>query len=172
MARSVTLVSVEYSELGQNLRATWKYISDLLKMWLVFQIGTIIFVLICMKLHEELKLVPEQFSKYLVALCVFTLLAFILSVCAGAQNARLFGSVQAFVVRAKHLEFEEGFFSSSPNAAHHQPISQYEYMRQALYHPDNWNLSKLLSWIYYLTASIWFVFSLYILWPIIKPFLP
>lgn len=171
MARSVTLVSIEYSELGQNLRATWKYISDLLKMWLIYQIGTIVFVLACMKLHEDLGLQADQFSKYIVALCVFTLLAIILCLGAAGQNSRLFGSVEAFVLRANYLEASEGFIDLDPSAPK-VPLSQYGYMRQELYQPDKWNLSKVLSGIYAFTAVVWVVFALYVLWPRLSPFWP
>lgn len=151
--RRITEVMVEYSELGQNLRATWKYISDLLKMWIAFQIGAIIFVLACMHFHQQYVSADSPFTKFFAALCIFSVLSAILSFGAAQQNTRLFGSAEAFVARADFLETSEEFTKGDD-----EPLSQYAFMRDELYQFDRTNLSKVLSLIYNATGFIWAIF--------------
>lgn len=161
--RNLHLVSVEYSELGENIRATWRYISDLIKMWIAYQVGAILIVLVCTHLYE--RQIGEPL-KFLIVVWIFSILSVLFSFGAAKQNSRLFTSAESFVVRGNFIEEEFGFLDTSDKTTR-SPSSQYAYMRNELYQFDRLNLSKILSFIYCTIGIFWLVFaigySLYIL---------
>ena len=151
MTASITLISVEYSELSSNIRTTWQYISSLLVLWVVFQVFILIITLALMYLLDE-KLVLLSKDKIFYSQVIFAVLAFALSVGAAMQNSRLFNSAKHFINRAKLIEQHKSFLFFEEGGVY----PQYTYMSRNLYGGEpRTNLHAALTVLYTVVAFGW-----------------
>lgn len=159
--RAITSIAVEYTELGQNLRATWSYISDLLKMWITFEIGSTVLVLFCTHLNNAGSFNEGEAQKFFIATILFSILSVVLSAGAGMQNSRLVGSASAFVKRAAFLETlnKLGTKNADGRTDIELPPSQYIFMEKELrYSGAKTDLVGKLSLMYYTVSAMWVLF--------------
>lgn len=163
--RSIQKITTEYIELGNNLRETWKYISDLLKAWIVIEMFSLLVVLIGFHFHDIAMQSDSSSVKIAFLFIAFSVLSLIFCFGAAAQNSRLFGSAKAFVERAAYLENsgQGKSYMGIEEASDQVPSSQYVFMNKELYYGRKLNLHNKLTILYAFSGFLWISFIVYVL---------
>lgn len=176
---SENYIDMEYRELNNHIRESWKYISDLLRYFLTFQILLVSLVFLSGNIIRiegvEVSRIPihdaakneqtnttnkpseDQNSKVPRRMAILVLVAIGAIGAAGAalQNYRLFFNATCFIRRGAVLESTKWFFKDTREPLTERTLPANLYMSDRIYPGKHFNLGWVLTTVYTLVAVMW-----------------
>jgi hypothetical protein len=172
-------VDIEYRELNNHIRECWKYISDLLRNLLTFQIILVSLVFLSGNIiriegvavsvattqdaakNDQANITnkPTQYHEDNVPrkISILALMAIAAVGAAGAtlQNIRLFNNATHFIRRAAYIESTGWFLEDTRKPTSERTSPANTYMSENLYPGKKFNLGALLTAVYSVIAIMW-----------------